>query len=164
VLASVFQKTPDGRCVYFPWGMLGSGYIIEPAIDFNRLRGRVSLFTLIGTILPIAIYTFEGLFPSLIALIILMMFYWIWMRYELHGRQKWQGSFDPFPGSIRTQIGTYSPLFLWVGIIGSILLVAEGFWIVMRSPINFSGGLAVIILFSLSAISMASLLVARRRT
>ena len=38
--SSYFKTTPDGRKLFFPWGVLGRGYTIDSEQDYERLGGR----------------------------------------------------------------------------------------------------------------------------
>ena len=33
-----FKTAPDGRKLFFPWGVLGRGYAIDSEQDYERLR------------------------------------------------------------------------------------------------------------------------------
>lgn len=155
-----FQRTPDGRRVFFPWRGWGSAYIIESERDFSRLRAQVGLFRPMW-ILPIATYALKGLVPSLIVLAGVMIFYWVWMRYALHGLQKW-----PTSGSGNVSLDSFT-FVLWAAGLVLILLLAGAFFIMMhlRSPANSQTETFDIVFlvgfFSLSAISIASIVMLR---
>ena len=35
-----FKTTPEGRKLFFPWGVLGRAYAIDSQQDYERLRRR----------------------------------------------------------------------------------------------------------------------------
>lgn len=168
-MAKWFQRMPDGRGLFFPWGIAGSGYVFESKHDYNRLRVQISFFIPIGTVLPIAAFRWAGFLPFLAALAAVYLFYLIWMQFVLRGLQKCkipqEESLSPkseFQESVKFQARIYSPMFLWAVGIASIAFVVAGTFIRIYDPANSQTATACIIFFGLCATCVAFMLVLRQ--
>ena len=81
--SSAFKTTPDGRRLFFPWGALGRGYEIGPEQDYETLRRRIKLWTIVGLVLILAASQVLGFLAGFIAAAAMIAFYFGWMRYVL---------------------------------------------------------------------------------
>ena len=52
--SSSFKIAQDGRRLFFPWGIFGSGYVIGPEEAFVRLRQQVKIYHIISLSLIIS--------------------------------------------------------------------------------------------------------------
>lgn len=57
-----FKKDMDGNILFFPWGMLGKGYILPPNFDLERLLFSVSINWALcfAYIVIYSIFNFQG--------------------------------------------------------------------------------------------------------
>ena len=60
LISGSFKTTQDGRRLFFPWGVLGSGYSIASERDYQRLRQQVKGYMIVSLVLIIASGSFEG--------------------------------------------------------------------------------------------------------
>src|SRR5215510_5145810 len=91
--SSSFKTTPDGQRLFFPCGVLGRGYVIGSEREYERLRGQVKIFIIVGIAAAIGILAlrrYVGL-AGLVAIAALFVFhatfYVSWVLYLLRGRQ-----------------------------------------------------------------------------
>jgi hypothetical protein len=54
LISGSFKTTQDGRRLFFPWGVLGSGYSIASERDYQRLRQQVKGYMIVSLVLIIA--------------------------------------------------------------------------------------------------------------
>ena len=78
----------DGRKIFYPWGMLGNGYIIPSNDEYERLNDLLKVYMVVALlfILPSAVPG-SDLAATIVAALALV-FYWVWMRFELPGLQR----------------------------------------------------------------------------
>ena len=51
--SSAFKTTEDGRRLFFPWGVLGRGYVLSQS-QYERLQKQVRIYTIVALALIIA--------------------------------------------------------------------------------------------------------------
>jgi hypothetical protein len=76
--SSSFKTAQDGRVHFFPWGILGRGYVIPSEEQHRRLRGGVMTFMLISIPLIILANVWSGIRASAIVLAATCIPYAIW--------------------------------------------------------------------------------------
>ena len=59
--SGAFKTTPEGRRLFFPWGAMGRGYEIGPEQDYETLRRRIKLWTIVGLVLILAALPTAGI-------------------------------------------------------------------------------------------------------
>jgi hypothetical protein len=74
-----FKTAEDGRRLFFPWGVLGSGYAIASEQDYLRLRQQVKAYMVVTLVLVIASGMYEPYRAPLAAAALLVCFYLAWM-------------------------------------------------------------------------------------
>ena len=52
-----FKTAQDGRRLFFPWGVLGSGYAIASEQDYQRLRRQVKAYMVAMLVLVMELVT-----------------------------------------------------------------------------------------------------------
>src|SRR3954470_22868321 len=77
--SSTFKTTKDGRRLFFPWGVLGSGYSIGSEQDYQRLRQQVKAYMVVTLVAVIASGMYEPYRAPLAAAALLVCFYLGWM-------------------------------------------------------------------------------------
>lgn len=70
-----FKTTQDGRRLFFPWGVLGSGYSIATEQDYQRLRQQVKGYMIVSLVLIIATGSFEGYVVPVVVAALLVTLY-----------------------------------------------------------------------------------------
>jgi len=161
--SSAFKTTQDGRRLFFPWGVCGRGYVIGSELDYERLRGRIKIFLIVGMALMLGTVALHTYLVGLLVLAALYVFYLAWTRYLLHGLQPSDERLS-LRERMTSQAREQSQILLWVAEICSIVLVAASIFIFAFDPDKWLVATAGLVLFGLCSASITSMLVLRRRT
>jgi hypothetical protein len=120
LVSGSFKTAQDGRKLFFPWGILGSGYAIPSDEQYQRLRSQVKAYLMIGLLLIIGSGAFAG-YPVQIALGGgLMAFYLLWMWRTLSGLKRSDEALS-LNESMTSQAKAHGAVVLWLLEIVSIL-------------------------------------------
>ena len=134
-----FKTTPDGRRLFFPWGAMGRGYEIGPGQDYETLRRRIKLWTIVGLVLILVALQLLGFLAGFIVSAAMIAFYCGWMRYVLRGLRP-SAERLTVRESMITQARAQSPVLLWTFLIVSIAFVARQRFHSHRHPRQMAGG------------------------
>jgi hypothetical protein len=162
--ASSFITDSEGRRVFFPWGVLGRGYVVPTDHEYERLRATL-------------VRTYQLLIPATILLIVLLPRWMPWppfglllpfaIRYPIWVRRvtsAWSPSAERI--SIRQSLTNgaqhQSGIFLWFMLTCSLGFVAGGFLEIAKLP-HWYVGAATVLFFGFCAVVFSWMLVARRR-
>jgi hypothetical protein len=140
-----FKTTEDGRRLFFPWGVLGSGYAIASEL-----------------VLVIASGMYEPYLAPLAAAALLVCFYLAWMWRVLPRLQRSDEKLS-LQESMRSQARAHGAVSLWLLEIVSIALVVAGVAMLVFDPGSRLTALACTVFFGLCAAKIARLLVLRHR-
>jgi hypothetical protein len=160
--SSAFKTTPDGRRLFFPWGALGRGYEIGPEQDYETLRRRIKLWTIVGLVLILVASQLLGFIAGFIAAAAMIAFYCGWMGYLLRGLRR-SAERLTVRESMITQARAQSPVLLWTFLIVSIAFVLASVFILMAAPDKWLTAIAGILFFGAGAVVFAFMLVQRQR-
>ena len=158
-----FKTTPDGRRLFFPWGVLGSGYVIASEQDYLRLRQQVKGYTIVTLVLIIAAGSFGGYVVPIAVGALLMTLYLAWMWHLLR-RLKASDVRMSLQESMTAQAQASGAVVLWLLEIATLALVCGGIFMFVADPSQWLVALGVTIFFGLCAAMFARMLVLRRRT
>jgi hypothetical protein len=158
-----FKTTQDGRRLFFPWGMLGSGYSIASEQDYQRLRQQVKGYMIVALVLLIATNSFKGYVATVIVAALLTSLYLAWMWHLLR-RLKASGERLSLQESMTSQANAYGAIVLWLLEIATLALVVGGIFMFVVDPSQWLVALGVTIFFGFCAAMFARMLVLRRRT
>lgn len=50
-----FKSAQDGRRLFFPWGVLGHGYVVSSQEEYERMRRRLGVFMTIWVLLVLIV-------------------------------------------------------------------------------------------------------------
>jgi hypothetical protein len=156
-----FKTARDGRRSFFPWGVLGRGYVIGLEPDYERLRYVIKAYIIVAMALIISSLALLGYLAGLVVGA-LIVFYAAWTRYLLRGLQPSEERLS-LQESMNSQARAQSPSLLWIGEIASIVFVATGILILVFNPGDWLIGTASIVFFGLCAVFIMYMLVLRRR-
>ena len=86
--SSYFKTAQDGRKLFFPWGVLGRGYIVDSEQAYERLRRQIKVFTLIGLVLIFGASALARYVAALVIAAVFIVFYVVWSPFLLRGLQQ----------------------------------------------------------------------------
>jgi hypothetical protein len=158
-----FKTTQDGRRLFFPWGVLGSGYSIASEQDYRRLRQQIKGYMIVSLVLILASNSFEGYAVSVGVVALLMTLYLGWMWYLLP-RLKVSGERMSLQESMTSQAHAHGVVVLRLMAIGAFAFVGGGIFMLIVDPSRWLVAVASIIFFGSCAVMFARMLVLRRRT
>jgi hypothetical protein len=159
---SAFKTTPDGRKLFFPWGALGRGYEIGPEQDYETLRRRIKLWTIIGLVLILVTSQLLGFLASLIVTAAMLAFYLGWMQFLLRSLRPSDERLT-VRESMTTRARTLSPVLLWTFLVASIAFVVASLFILIVTPDKWPAAIAGIVFFGAAAAVFGFMLVQRQQ-
>jgi hypothetical protein len=159
-----FKIAPDGRRLFFPWGVLGSGYAIASEQDYQRLRRQVKVYMIVTLVLVIiAPNLYEGYVGTAVIAGLLVTFYLVWM-WRLLPRLTNSGERLSLQESMTTQARAHGPTVLWLLEIVAFAFVGCGILMFVVDPNHWLGALAVTMFFGLCAAKITRMLMLQRRS
>jgi hypothetical protein len=161
--SSCFKTAHDGRKLFFPWGVLGRGYVIPSNADYERLRGQLKIYTIVSLLLIIAAAAFRNYLAAFGIAAILILFYFGWARYLMRGLQPSEERMS-LNESMATQAVHHGAIGLWVLEIISLLFVAIGLFMFFTDPSGHLLALGSIIFFGFCAVVLMRMIMLRRRS
>jgi hypothetical protein len=168
IVASSFTTDSEGRHLFFPWGVLGKGYVVPAEDDYLRLRAtliRTYQIVIPATVAPIALFgrwmPWVAFGLPTILLVAFVIGYPIWARRVTSG---WSLSAERL--SIRQSIANgaqhQSRLLLWFLLISSLGFVAGGLLEIAKLPHWYVGAVTVFFFGSCAAVFSWMLMVRRQ--
>ena len=158
---SSFKTDSEGRIIFYPRGILGKGYIIPTERKKNDLRNllkkyyMVSLPVIIGSGLAVG-----WLFSLILIPILILCFLLVVKKYTkdleiTENKLKLKESFQNSANS--HNIGT-----LWFMFTCSLLFLVASIFILLSKPEGLFVGILVFLFFSVSAIVILQMIIARK--
>lgn len=157
-----FKTAPDGRKLFFPWGVLGRGYTIDSEQDYERLRRQVKAYMVVALVPIIVTAALRAYVGALVIAMLLVVFYLVWMRFLLRGLLPSDERLS-VQDSMTAQARAHSAAGLWLLEIGALAFVGLGMIIIVIDPGNWLIALGSIVFFGFCAGVGARMLVLRRR-
>lgn len=161
--SSSFKIAPDGRRLFFPWGVLGRGYVIGSEPDYERLRRQITIYNIVALALIVGTLALVGFPAGLVVAAVLIVLYVARTLYLLRGMQPSDERLS-LQESLTAQASAHNPTTLWLLEIASLAFVGMGIFLFLAEPDNRLIALATIAFFGFCAASIAFMLVVRRRT
>jgi hypothetical protein len=163
ITSSAFKTTPDGERLFFPWGAMGRGYVLETEADYERLRRQIKISLIVGMVVPVGAIACQMYVLGLVTIVAWLAFYVAWMAQRLRSLQRSAERLTVREAMI-TQARTHSPILLWLGVTGSLLFVASGFFILIFNPRQWLTAGASILFFGFCGFLFARMIRLRRRS
>jgi hypothetical protein len=161
--SSSSKTTPDGHRLFYPWGVLGRGYVIGSEREYERLRRQIKIYLIVGMAVTAGPTLFRAYLVAVVALAAWSAFYIAWTFQLLRGLQPSHERLS-LRESMATQAREQSLVLLWILEIAAIGFVAGGVLILVFDPGKWLGATAGILFFGLCAACVACMLVMRRGT
>jgi hypothetical protein len=162
LVSSSFKVAQDGHRLFFPWGTLGRGYVIDSEEDFRRLERLIKMFMVVSLILVIGLSSFGSYLQSFVVAVPLIGFYAVWARY-LTRRLQPSNERLSLKESIASQARAHSARSLWLLEIGALVLFGGSIWMFLVEPEKRLVAIAGIVLFGTGVVMFAIQLVQRNR-
>jgi L-asparagine transporter-like permease len=156
------RPRPDGRRLFFPWGIWGRGYVIPTEQHYERLLRQIKTYTMVSLVVVIvAVGILKGLW-ALAAAAVLMIFYVVWIPILVRGLATSDEKLT-MAESMTTQARTHNLGTLRLLLVVSLLFVTIGLATLLFDPSQWPLSLTVIVFFGLCAVVFVRMLMLRRR-
>lgn len=159
--SGAFKTAQDGRRLFFPWGVVGPGYVLASEQDYDRLHRHIKIFMIVALVLIIGTMTLQ-VYVGATVTVLLMAGYAAWARNEVRGLKPADERLS-LDESMTSQAVSHNAGFLWAAAIVSLLFVAAGVVMLVLEPEQWLTSAAAIIFFALCALSICRMLVLRYR-
>ena len=162
--SSSFKTTEDGRRLFFPWGVLGRGYMVGSEENYRRLRKQMKAYIVVSALLIIVASTFfrgYNLGLSMVLAGVFLAFYLAWMCILLPRLNAADEGLS-LKESMTSQARAHGPIVLWLLTIVSLVLVAGGLVMFVAQPGSRLIALAPILFFGFCAAMFIRMLLLRR--
>jgi Ca2+/Na+ antiporter len=160
--SSAFKTGKDGGRLFFPWGVLGRGYVLASERDYERLQRQIKAYMIVTLVLIVGTVMLQAYLWSVIAVALLIAVYVIWVMYLLRGLQPSDERLS-LEESMTSQAVRHNATVLWLMQIGSLIFVAAGILMLVLEPGNWLIALASTVFFGLCAAVFARMLFLRSR-
>lgn len=162
--SSSFKTTEDGRRLFFPWGVLGRGYLVGSEDDYGRLRKQVKTYMVVSLLLIIVapnLFREYNVGVSVALTGACLVFYLAWMGILLPRLNAADEGLS-LKESMTSQARAHGPIVLWLLTIVSLVLVAGGLLMFVAEPGSRLVALASILFFGFCAAMFIRMLLLRR--
>lgn len=162
--SSSFKTTEDGRRLFYPWGVLGRGYLVGSEENYGRLRKQMKTYIVVSVVLIIvAPSLFRGFNLGVSAALagVCLAFYLTWMCILLPSLNATDEGLS-LKESMTSQARAHGPIVLWLLTIVSLVLVAGGVLMFVAQPGSRLIALVPILFFGFCAALFIRMLLLRR--
>lgn len=155
-----FKTDSKGRKVFYPWGIIGKGYVLPNKETEERVRTSTKRFFTVTFISMMAVGLIFNWLYAFGIIIVAFMWYVFLNQVTLKGLETAAESLSIKESYANSAQSHNSPM-LWFSFIGSLLLVALGaiIWITGKAAL----GITTILLFALNAIATGYMIISRSR-
>lgn len=157
-----FKTAHDGRRLFFPWGYMGRGYVLDSQAGDERLRRQIKIYYLVMLVALVGISAAHAFAISAAVAVAGLVFYTIWIRRQVAGLQP-TGETMSFRESSASQARAFGARSLWLLEIGALLFVAAGVFIYVTDPTSRPMALLTLVFFGCCAAVIGYMLVVRGR-
>lgn len=157
-----FKKDTHGNNLFYPWGAMGSGYIIDSEEKKNQIRNFLKKMYMIILSVIFLLQIVIGYWINIIFLVFYIVWYYFYVAKITQGLQKTDiklKASEAYSNSARS----HNLATLIVFELISIGFVAVGFWI-LRAEGGALIGYSSIIFFGICAIVMSYMIITKVRS
>ena len=159
---SCMKVGADGRKIFYPWGIYRRGYAFPTNAAYERLNDLLKIYIVISLLCILPSVATRSYLAAAILFLVSMVFYPIWMRFELPRLQPTQDKLT-IRGSY-TNFARLLPAWVaWVELISCLVFVAGCVAVLLISPSQWMFALGGILFFGGGAVLSAVTLVLHRR-
>ena len=162
-----FKKTTDGKWTFYPYGILGRGYVVPSEAEYDRLHRNYKSIMVVTLLLIIAaIWSIFIPFPyqliSLSLLVVFIIFYMVWARAQCHNLAPASEKLT-YKEALSNETRSLSSGILWILEILSILLILYGVLLFFLVPSQRLFGAVLVVVFIFCTAVYARMIRNKRR-
>ena len=147
-----FKTDAQGRLLFYPWGILGKGYVLPDESRKQQVRRFVRLSYIVFWPVMIGTMIFIGWIFSFVVLFFLFLWYYFETSRFLEGLSA-TGEKLSLSESYKNSAKSHNMATLWILLIFSVLFVLSGFAILVHNKDAWFVGMASIIFFGASILA-----------
>ena len=160
--SSYFKTGADGRKLFYPWGVLGRGYVVATEQDQQRLLRQVNTFTIAGLMLIVGACVVQAYIVAALIAAAFIVFYLFWARRLIVGLELSSERLS-MRESFTSQAMAHNSKHLWAMEIASIALLLCAIAMLGIEPDDRLTAIAAIAFFGLTTATFSWMLIIRRR-
>lgn len=161
LVSGAFKKDAEGNTVFYPWGIMGKGYILRTVAEEEKLRGALKLNYMI--ILPaiIIIQITVGAWLNFVLIPVYVILFTLWVHHATKGMER---SFEKITAaeSYKNSARAHNLPTLIILEIFAIGFVAIGVWMIAEGE-RILIALLCILLFGASALAIGYMILQKVR-
>ena len=152
--ASIFKTNEIGQVIFYPWGIIGKGYILSCEEKQIKVRKFIKLYYIVSLSLIIGIQIALGWLYNIILLPFLFAWYYFTIINYLKGLSKTDEKLT-MKESATNSAKAHNIETLWAMLIASVLFVLAGIFILIANMDKWIIALMDIVFFGVSSIKIA---------
>jgi small-conductance mechanosensitive channel len=158
-----FKTAADGRKLFYPYGIIGRGYVLTSDAEYEKLRGSYKTIVVIGFVIIIC----SAFLFSIPLLMIPLVFgfiigYILWARVHCRNLERANEKLG-YGEALKNETVHLSLGLLWFFEVLSILLILWGVIILIADPSQWLLAVGLIVLFTVIAIVYGRMIRAKKR-
>lgn len=168
ITSASFKTSEDGRKLFYPWGILGHGYIIPSEEEYKKLlRTYKSIWVIFFIILLVGVL-FMFLNPIITMLFTLVAFsayligfiFWLYRKYRKFEKSDVKMSYGE---ALKNESRHMSTGLMWFFEIICIIFALYGLVLLLSGSSQWLLALALIAIFSFCAVIYARMIINKKR-
>ncbi len=169
ITSASFKKSAGGQLLFYPYGILGRGYVVPSEAEFEKLRRSykymwvvsfVLIFVVVWILLAATTTWLPFIFLPVVA--IYLIAFMLWVRARCRNLAP-SGEKMTYTEAISNETRGLSSRFLWVFEILSILLILYGVILLIADPSQWLLALVMIVVFAACAFVWARMIRMKQR-
>jgi hypothetical protein len=157
----LFKSDHEGKTLFYPWGVLGKGFILPNSDKKQEIRRFVKLYYVVS--LPLVLLTgiTVGWLYSFALVPPLILWYWLRVNRLLASVSTTTEKLK-IGEAYRSSARSHNLSTLWFLEVASLLFVVSGIFILFISPHNWFAGLMSVIFFGACALAIGYMINAKK--
>jgi hypothetical protein len=161
--SAAFKTAADGRRLFYPYGILGRGYILPSDTEYEKLQRSYKTVVVIGFVIIIsAVFLFSIPLLMLPLLVGFIIGYMLWARARCRNLEQASEKLT-YGEALKNETIHLSLGLLWFFEVLSILLILWGVVILIAEPSQWLLAVGLIVLFTVIAIVYARMIRTKKR-
>jgi hypothetical protein len=159
---SYFKLDANGRTLFFPYGIIGGGYVIASPAERQWITRAITIYMPTAGVLTAAVIMGSGIVGGIVIGAVLIAFYFAWMMYQLRGHER-AGERMTYLEIARNQAMALHPAMLWTFNLASAALVICAVVLLINVPDNRPTAALGLLLFGAAVAHFSYQIMVRRQ-
>lgn len=159
---SLVKTGKDGRKIFYPWGIMGRGYILPSEEDFLRIRKNLIIYFITCFLIMILPAPWLNTIEVAVLAFVLLIPYVIWVYINFHGMEQAAEKLSSSE-SITNRARALGAPVLWLLEVCAVSFVLWGIYILTHYPHDWLSAACAIVLGGYCAVIFAKMIIINRR-